>query len=83
MGEVVEWGSFSGVFFAQRTADPELLYIYHRGFDQGCAFGGSQRYISSHGELPPKTPHFRDVNGDFQLKCLQAYLGTEEIDHNT
>jgi hypothetical protein len=29
-------------------------------------------------ELFPETPYFRDVNGDFQLKRLSAYLGTEE-----
>jgi hypothetical protein len=40
---------------------------------------GSHRYISSHREVISKTPHFQDVNGDFQLKRFSAYIGTEEI----
>jgi hypothetical protein len=34
------------------------------------------------GQLSSKTPHFRDVNGDFQLDFLRAYLGAEETDPN-
>jgi hypothetical protein len=43
---------------------------------------GSRKYISSHGGVIPKYSHFADSSGDFQLKRLRAYIGTEETDHN-
>jgi hypothetical protein len=41
-------------------------------FRQGCAFGGVVDTCHPMEELSPKTSHFRDVNGDFQLKRLRA-----------
>ena len=57
--------SSCGVFFLRcfvgqahsrpRALEYHMLYINRRGFGQGCAFGGSHRYISSHlGVIPPK-----------------------------
>ena len=38
-----------------RALEYLILYINRRGSGQGCAFGGSHRYISSHlGVIPPK-----------------------------
>jgi hypothetical protein len=89
MGEVVDWQSFFSFqrLFGQahsRRQAPEshILYINRRGFGQECTFSESHRYILSHGEVIPEIPHFRDVNKDFQLKRLQAYLGKAEIYHN-
>ena len=79
-------GVFSGVLFSKRTADPKRLSpIYYTSIDAVSAKDvplGSHRYISSHGELSPKTPHFGVFNGDFQHKGLRAYLGKEETYHD-
>jgi hypothetical protein len=37
-------------------------------------FGVSSIRLILQGSYPPKTPHFGDINGDFQLKSFRAYL---------
>jgi hypothetical protein len=78
---------FSGDISGKRTADPERSSpIYYTSIDAVSAkdvpFG--ELIDTSHpiGEVSPKTPHFWDVNGDFQLKRLRAYLGSEETYHD-
>ena len=61
IGEIVDLRSFFFRCFVgqahsrPRALEYHILYINRRGFGQGCAFGGSHRYISSHlGVIPPK-----------------------------
>jgi hypothetical protein len=72
---------FSSVLLAKCAADPKHLSpAYYTSIDAVSAKNvlvGSQHYISFHG-YPPLTAHFCDINGDFQLKLLLAYLGTGE-----
>ena len=62
IGEVVDWRSFFFRWFVgqahsrPRALKYHILYINRRGSGQGCAFGGSHRYISSHGGVIPKKP---------------------------
>ena len=39
-----------------RRLEPHILYINRRGSDQGGAFSGFHRHISSHGGVIPKKP---------------------------
>jgi hypothetical protein len=77
MGEVVGWRFFSGDSSGKRTADPERAsptYYIYKSIDAVSAkdvpFGGLIATSHPRGELSPKSPHFEDVNGDFQLKRL-------------
>jgi hypothetical protein len=47
-------------------------------------FGGliNTSHTMGKGELSSKTPHFGDVNGDFQLERLRAYLSKAETYNN-
>jgi hypothetical protein len=54
----------------------------HQKGQLGGAFGGSERYVSSHRGVIPQTPHFEAVNGDSQLKRSRAYLGKGETYFN-
>jgi hypothetical protein len=84
MGEVVDWRSFfSRDFSDTRTADPERSRpTYYTSIDAVSAkdvpLGVSSIRLIPWGRYTLKTPHFGDSNGDFQLKHLRAYLGTEE-----
>jgi hypothetical protein len=84
MGEVVDWGSFPVFYSASAQPTPSfeslILHINRRGSGQGCTFGGLIDTSIPMGELSPKTLHFGDSNGDFKLKRLRAYLGTEETE---
>jgi hypothetical protein len=78
---------FSGDLLSKCTADPERSSpTYYTSIDAVSAknvpFEGLIDMSHPIGELSPKTPHFRDVNGDFQLKRLRAYLGSEVTYHN-
>jgi hypothetical protein len=48
----------SGVLFGSRprALESHIIYINWHGSGQGCAFGGSHRYISSHGGVIPPKP---------------------------
>jgi hypothetical protein len=83
-GEIYGWRSFfSGDLLGKRTADPARSSpTYYTSIDAVPAKDVPFRRLidTSHpmGDLSPKTPHFGAVNGDSQLKCLRAYLGTGE-----
>ena len=65
--------------------EPHILsHINRRGLakDVLCLWEVSSIHLIPWGSYPSNTPHFRDVSGDFQLKRLRAYLGTEETYHN-
>jgi hypothetical protein len=71
---------------AMRTADPARSSpTYYTLIDAVSAedvfFRVTTNYPTSQG-VTPKTPYFWNGNGDFLLKPLPAYLGTEETDHN-
>jgi hypothetical protein len=53
MGEVVDWQIFFPVICSASV--PHILYTNRRSFGQGCDFGASHRYASSHGAVAPKT----------------------------
>jgi hypothetical protein len=86
-GEVYGWRSlFSDDLLSQPAANTERSSpTYYTSIDTVSAkdvpFGGLIDTSHPIGELSPKTPHFRAVNGDFQLKRLWAYLGTGETYH--
>ena len=88
MGEIYGPRSFfPGDLLGKRTADPERSSpTYYTSIDAVSAkdvpFGGFIDMSHPIGQLSPKTPHFRDVNGDFQLKCLRAYLSIGETYHD-
>jgi hypothetical protein len=80
-------GFFPRCFFGKRTADPERSrLIYYTSIDAVSAKDVplGDLIVTSHpiGSYPTKNPHFGDVNGDFQLKRLRAYLRTEETFDN-
>jgi hypothetical protein len=84
IGEVVDWREFFPVTsIGQAHSRPQaheahILYISRRGFGQECAFWESHRYVSFCGGYP-QNPSFLDPDGDFQFKCLRAYLGKAEM----
>jgi hypothetical protein len=88
IGEIYDWRRFfSGDFSCKRTADPEHSSpTYYTSIDavpaKNVPFGGLTDTSHPVGELSPKNPHFMDVNGDSQLKRLQAYLCTGESYHD-
>jgi hypothetical protein len=86
MGEVVDWrSSFLDVFSRKRTIDRERLSpTYYTSIDAVSAkdVPSGISLICLIGELSPKNPSFWRLNGEFQLKRLRAYLGTEETHQN-
>jgi hypothetical protein len=80
-------GVFSGDLSGKRTADPgRTRPTYHTSIDavsvKDVPLGGLIDTSHPLGKLSPLTLHFGDVNGDFQLKRLRAYLGTEATYHD-
>jgi hypothetical protein len=87
MGEVVGWRSIFPVTSRaseQPTPSARVPHIIHQStrFRPRMYLLG----VSSIRLIPwvsnPKNPSFGDVNGDFQLKRLRAYLGAGETYHD-
>jgi hypothetical protein len=81
IGEVYGWWSFfSGDFSGKPTAYPKRsIPTYYTSIDAVSAkevpFGALIDTSHPMGELSSKTPHFGDVNGDFELNvygCISA-----------
>jgi hypothetical protein len=70
---------FAGLLFGKHTADTERSNpTYYASINAASAndvpFGVLINVSHPMGELPPKTPQFRDVSGDFTLQRLRAYI---------
>jgi hypothetical protein len=76
MGEAVDWWRFfPGSRWAKRCPSARVRPTHYTSIDAVSAKDVPLRYTSSRERVIPKTPHFRDVKGDFQLIRLGAYIG--------
>jgi hypothetical protein len=73
--------SRASIQLAPSARVPHIFHINRCGYRQRCACWGLIDTSHPMGSYPLKIPHFGDSNGDFQLKRLRAYLGTEETYH--
>lgn len=86
MGEVVDWRSFFRCYIGQThrlrpALESHIFYINRVVRAKFVPLSFSSLSLPLR-ELVAKNPSFWKGNGDFLLKSLRAYLGTEDIDHN-